>query len=113
MTSTTLSADTTVWLLLMLAVACLVALSYARYGRCRACRSGWRVPRTGRYGPFLGCTNFPRCRGATLMSGRRIPLATRGTGPLGPYPRRGRDWNLLLLQATFVILILLGLYLLH
>ncbi|MEY8688996.1 MAG: UvrD-helicase domain-containing protein [Leptothrix sp. (in: b-proteobacteria)] len=28
---------------------------------CPQCRTGFIVPRTGRYGPFFGCTNFPRC----------------------------------------------------
>ena len=28
---------------------------------CPGCRDGRLVPRTGQYGPFLGCTNFPHC----------------------------------------------------
>jgi DNA helicase-4 len=28
---------------------------------CPKCGSGFFVPRNGRYGPFFGCTNFPRC----------------------------------------------------
>ena len=29
---------------------------------CPACKQGTLVPRNGRYGGFLGCSNFPRCR---------------------------------------------------
>lgn len=29
---------------------------------CSKCSVGFLVPRTGRYGPFFGCTNFPRCK---------------------------------------------------
>jgi DNA helicase-4 len=28
---------------------------------CPECRTGFLVSRTGRYGPFFGCTNYPRC----------------------------------------------------
>lgn len=33
-----------------------------RQRRCPACRRGALVPRTGPFGPFLGCSNFPNCR---------------------------------------------------
>lgn len=29
---------------------------------CPACREGVMVPRTSKYGPFLGCSTYPRCR---------------------------------------------------
>jgi DNA helicase-4 len=29
---------------------------------CPACKNGILVPRSGPYGKFLGCSNFPRCR---------------------------------------------------
>ena len=29
---------------------------------CTKCGVGFLVPRNGRYGPFFGCTNFPRCK---------------------------------------------------
>jgi DNA helicase IV len=28
---------------------------------CPSCKTGTLVPRAGRYGPFLGCSAFPRC----------------------------------------------------
>ncbi len=30
---------------------------------CPKCRDGWLVERTGRYGLFLGCVNYPQCNG--------------------------------------------------
>ena len=30
---------------------------------CPACQDGWLVERSGRYGRFLGCVSYPRCRG--------------------------------------------------
>jgi len=30
---------------------------------CPGCRDGWLVRRSGRYGEFLGCVNFPKCEG--------------------------------------------------
>ncbi len=35
----------------------------ATFRSCPACPDGWLVERTGKYGPFLGCVNYPRCRG--------------------------------------------------
>ena len=35
-------------------------------GSCLAC-DGHAVTRQGQYGPFLGCTNFPRCHNAASM----------------------------------------------
>jgi DNA helicase-4 len=33
-----------------------------RERRCPACKRGVLVQRTGRFGPFLGCTYYPKCR---------------------------------------------------
>ncbi|MEP1930328.1 MAG: UvrD-helicase domain-containing protein [Nisaea sp.] len=30
---------------------------------CPECQDGWLVKRSGRYGAFLGCVNFPKCEG--------------------------------------------------
>ena len=35
----------------------------SRFPACPKCTDGWLVERTGRYGPFLGCVNYPRCTG--------------------------------------------------
>jgi len=35
----------------------------AEYPSCPECENGWLVERRGRYGQFLGCVSFPRCRG--------------------------------------------------
>ncbi|KUJ77796.1 UvrD-helicase domain-containing protein [Ruegeria profundi] len=35
----------------------------AEYPSCPACENGWLVERNGRYGSFLGCISFPRCKG--------------------------------------------------
>lgn len=35
----------------------------SRFPACPKCTDGWLVERTGRYGPFLGCVNYPRCKG--------------------------------------------------
>jgi hypothetical protein len=108
MKSHMLAVDAILWLLTVVAVVCLVSLSYSRFGRCPVCRTGRRVLRRGRHGPFVGCTNYPQCYGGTLTSGARFPLATRGKGPLPPLPRRrGRDWNLILLRAIGVVLFVL------
>jgi DNA helicase-4 len=34
---------------------------------CPACKNGTLVPRSGPYGKFLGCSNFPRCRHTTKV----------------------------------------------
>ncbi|NET70135.1 MAG: hypothetical protein F6K62_03590 [Sphaerospermopsis sp. SIO1G2] len=33
------------------------------YPACPECENGWLVERKGRYGRFLGCVSFPRCKG--------------------------------------------------
>ena len=35
----------------------------AKFPTCPTCMDGWLVERHGRYGPFLGCVNYPSCRG--------------------------------------------------
>jgi DNA helicase IV len=45
---------------------------------CPKCKDGWLVERKGRFGPFLGCVNYPRC-------GERKRVGT------GPDPLRGSD----------------------
>ncbi|MBF2759359.1 MAG: UvrD-helicase domain-containing protein [Ectothiorhodospiraceae bacterium AqS1] len=40
----------------------------ARYPACPECESGWLVEREGRYGRFLGCVNYPRCKGKGRIS---------------------------------------------
>jgi DNA helicase-4 len=32
--------------------------------KCISCRDGFMVPRTGRYGPFFGCSTYPDCSNA-------------------------------------------------
>jgi DNA helicase-4 len=38
---------------------------------CPECGSGFLVPRSGRFGSFLGCTNYPRCRTTAKLQGRQ------------------------------------------
>lgn len=109
MESNALSVDATPWLLLI--VVAMVVLGSRGYGRCRVCGSGRRALRIGRYGPFLGCSNYPRCLAGTTTSGERFPLATRGKGPLPPR-RPGRGGNRLLPQVIGVLLLVLVLILL-
>ena len=35
----------------------------AEYPSCPECENGWLVERRGRYGRFLGCVSYPRCKG--------------------------------------------------
>lgn len=35
----------------------------AEYPACPECENGWLVERKSRYGRFLGCVSFPRCKG--------------------------------------------------
>jgi DNA helicase-4 len=35
----------------------------AEYPSCPECENGWLVERKSRYGRFLGCVTFPRCKG--------------------------------------------------
>lgn len=35
----------------------------AKYPACPDCDNGWLVERKSRYGKFLGCVSFPRCKG--------------------------------------------------
>lgn len=110
MHSSTMSVDATPWLLLLVAVVVVASLTYNRVGRCAVC-GGKRVLRMGSLGPFLGCSNYPRCHGSALTSGARIPLATRGKGPLPPRQRR-RGGDHLASQVVVIVLLVLILVLL-
>ena len=35
----------------------------ASFPACPECEDGWLIERKGRYGPFLGCVNYPSCKG--------------------------------------------------
>lgn len=35
----------------------------SRFPACPKCTDGWLVERKGRFGQFLGCVNYPRCKG--------------------------------------------------
>jgi DNA helicase-4 len=45
----------------------------SRFGACPKCTNGWLVERKGRFGRFLGCVNYPRCkvrkRGSAVSNG--------------------------------------------
>ncbi|MCY4196848.1 MAG: topoisomerase DNA-binding C4 zinc finger domain-containing protein [Rhodobacteraceae bacterium] len=38
------------------------------YQGCPECEHGWLVEKKSRFGPFLGCVNYPRCRGKMKLS---------------------------------------------
>ena len=40
----------------------------AVYPSCPECADGWLVERKGRYGEFLGCVNYPFCKGKKKLS---------------------------------------------
>ncbi|WP_106743727.1 UvrD-helicase domain-containing protein [Yoonia maritima] len=40
----------------------------AEYPSCPSCEDGWLVERKGRYGAFLGCVSYPRCKGKAKIS---------------------------------------------
>jgi DNA helicase-4 len=46
---------------------------------CPSCGNGTLVPRNGTYGPFLGCSGFPRCRHTAKLAAPSIGL-TPGQG---------------------------------
>lgn len=50
---------------------------------CPSCNRGTLVRRTGRFGPFLGCSTFPRCRHT-----QPIPKSGAGGTKAGPGNRR-------------------------
>ena len=41
----------------------LVCSCGSRFRACPKCTNGWLVERKGRFGQFLGCVNYPRCKG--------------------------------------------------
>ncbi|HCF3026441.1 TPA: topoisomerase DNA-binding C4 zinc finger domain-containing protein, partial [Pseudomonas aeruginosa] len=38
---------------------------------CPSCSDGYRTLKTGKFGPYFGCTNFPGCRWTV-----KVPEAT-------------------------------------
>ncbi|WP_213215004.1 UvrD-helicase domain-containing protein [Roseibium polysiphoniae] len=52
---------------------------------CPECKDGWLVRRSGRYGAFLGCVDFPKCDGKGKIKSE--PHATDGTKPQPRSPR--------------------------
>ncbi len=40
----------------------------ARYPACPKCENGWLVEKRSRYGRFLGCVSFPRCKGKMKLT---------------------------------------------
>ncbi|TMM51690.1 UvrD-helicase domain-containing protein [Sulfitobacter sabulilitoris] len=44
----------------------------AEYPSCPNCKDGWLVERRGRYGPFLGCVSYPRCKGKAKISAPKV-----------------------------------------
>jgi|TARA_B110000908_G_scaffold165665_1_gene215505 DNA helicase-4 len=40
----------------------------AEYPSCPSCEDGWLVKRSGRFGPFLGCVGYPRCKGKAKIA---------------------------------------------
>ena len=46
----------------------MVCICGAKYPKCPGCEAGWLVEREGRYGRFLGCANYPRCKGKARVS---------------------------------------------
>ncbi|MFO1158485.1 MAG: UvrD-helicase domain-containing protein [Reyranellaceae bacterium] len=53
----------------------------SRFPTCPKCTDGWLVERTGRYGPFFGCVNYPRCKGRKRRSLVPDPNTASGTSP--------------------------------
>ncbi len=45
----------------------------AEYPACMDCSDGWLVERRGKFGKFLGCVNYPSCRGRQSLKSRRNP----------------------------------------
>jgi len=39
----------------------------AEYPACPDCDNGWLIERRGRYGKFLGCVSYPRCKGKAKL----------------------------------------------
>ncbi|WP_425456588.1 topoisomerase DNA-binding C4 zinc finger domain-containing protein [Asticcacaulis tiandongensis] len=42
----------------------------AAFPACPECTDGWLVERRGRNGTFLGCVNYPACKGTQNLSRR-------------------------------------------
>ncbi len=50
----------------------LVCSCGTRFPACPDCNDGWLVERKGRYGKFLGCVNYPSCRGSKQLPTRHV-----------------------------------------
>ncbi|MDX1217386.1 AAA family ATPase [Sinorhizobium medicae] len=49
----------------------------AAFPACPSCADGWLVERQGRNGTFLGCVNYPACKGTQNLRSRERPHALR------------------------------------
>lgn len=49
----------------------------AEYPTCPICDDGWLVERKGRYGRFMGCVGFPRCKGKRKLTSPRSKKSIR------------------------------------
>ncbi len=52
----------------------LVCSCGAEFLACPECRDGWLVERVGKYGKFLGCVNYPECKGTRPIILVQVPL---------------------------------------
>ncbi|MDM4772855.1 UvrD-helicase domain-containing protein [Solimonas sp. SE-A11] len=52
--------------------------------RCPACKHGVIIPRTGRYGAFESCSNFPFCRYKPRKGRANVPRGSGGKPAVGP-----------------------------
>lgn len=48
----------------------LICSCGAAFPACPACADGWLVERRGRHGKFLGCVNYPACKGKQALPDR-------------------------------------------
>ncbi|MGY8734131.1 MAG: topoisomerase DNA-binding C4 zinc finger domain-containing protein [Pirellulales bacterium] len=48
----------------------LICSCGARFIACPDCDDGWFVERKGRYRNFLGCVNYPACKGSRQLTTR-------------------------------------------
>lgn len=50
----------------------LICSCGAKFPACEECSDGWLVERSGRYGKFLGCVNYPECDGKQRIAKQKI-----------------------------------------
>jgi DNA helicase-4 len=60
---------------------------------CPGCGEGLLVKRNGKYGEFLGCSQFPRCSFTRDLSGFKAPQPGRSMSTSGWKSSRGRSWR--------------------